>query len=289
MNSATTNSATRELGRIVVQVRTGHPSDLALAAAVHLAQAFRSEVEGLFVEDADVAALAGLPFAREIGFMGGQSRALSLSGLERELQLASAAIRRRLEALARSAAVPLRFHVLRDKPDRATASVCATCTSGSVVVLGEPFAAGHGAILRRLTQEIAGLAGFLLVGPAVRRMRGPVVAAADDAAHLAGIVRAAQRLNATLEAPLVVVLSDAGNGEGEALVAYAQRLLAEEAQGAQVVQVQSAHGAPAVVAETVRRLSAGFVVARYGGALVPSEGSLAHLVQALECPLLLLR
>ena len=48
-------------------------------------------------------------------------------------------------------------------------------------------------------------------------------------------------------------------------------------------------GAPAAAAETLRRLAAGFVIAQFGGLLVPEDDDLKPLAAALECPLFLVR
>ena len=48
-------------------------------------------------------------------------------------------------------------------------------------------------------------------------------------------------------------------------------------------------GDGAVGAELIRRTQAAFLIARFGGRVVPSDGSLQPLAAALECPLLLVR
>ena len=48
-------------------------------------------------------------------------------------------------------------------------------------------------------------------------------------------------------------------------------------------------GNPSAAMEALRRHKAGFILAQYGGVLVPAEGSLRPLAGALECPLLLVR
>ena len=48
-------------------------------------------------------------------------------------------------------------------------------------------------------------------------------------------------------------------------------------------------GAPAALAEVIRRLGTGFLIGHFGGILVPAHGDLRDLVAALECPLFLMR
>jgi hypothetical protein len=275
-------------GRIIVEVRTGRPSDVALAAAVKLARALNAEIESIFVEDPELRAVAGLPFVREISFMGGQRRSLSLGDLDRDLQLAAGALRRRMEVLARGAQVPMHFHVVRDEPNRAVALICEACGEGSLVALGEPFGAANVQMLRRLIAGGAGVRGVSLVGPAASRMSGPVIAAVEDFAGLRRTFEIADHLARALDEQLDILLID----RDPAVINDLERAahdLARARERTTVVLAQAAHGEPQVVAEAVRRRGGGFVVAQYGGLFVPSEGSLDHLLQALECPLLLLR
>ena len=43
--------AGEDRGRVVLHLQSGHPSAIALEAAVRIARAFQSEIESLFVED----------------------------------------------------------------------------------------------------------------------------------------------------------------------------------------------------------------------------------------------
>jgi hypothetical protein len=56
-----------------------------------------------------------------------------------------------------------------------------------------------------------------------------------------------------------------------------------------IVIADVARGAPAVAAETLRRMQPGFVIAQYGLLVMPNARDLSPLATALECPLLLVR
>ena len=104
---------------MVLQLGSAHPSAIALEAAVRIARAFQSEIESLFVEDAQLFDCAAYGFVREVSLTGRQRRVMSAAGMTRDLRLAAQAARRQLEALARRAEVPLRSRVVRDEPLRA--------------------------------------------------------------------------------------------------------------------------------------------------------------------------
>ena len=59
-------------GRVVLQLGSGHPSAIALEAAVRIARAFQSEIESLFVEDEQLFDCAAYGFVREVSLTGRQ-------------------------------------------------------------------------------------------------------------------------------------------------------------------------------------------------------------------------
>jgi hypothetical protein len=57
-------------GRVVIQIRSRHPSAVAMQAAVQIARAFGSDLESLFVEDEQLFDCAAYGFVREISLSG---------------------------------------------------------------------------------------------------------------------------------------------------------------------------------------------------------------------------
>lgn len=275
-------------GRVVVHVRSGHPNAVALEAAVRIARAFGSDLESLFVEDEQLFDCAAYGFVREVSLSGRQSRVLSLDTMMRDLHLAAQGTRRQLEALARKAEVPLRCRVVRDEPLRALTIACAETGPWNVVALGEPFAAGHGLMLKQLLAEVSGTTGLVTVGPRARRVFGPVVVAVEDTAQLPDMLRTAERLAALDEAEIVLLLVATDEEQLERMDGEA-RLVVEDREGIRIQSSAVARGEPAVVAETLRQLNGGIVICRFGGLAVPDEGDLRPLASILECPLFLVR
>ena len=275
-------------GRVVIQIRSGHPSAIAMRAAVRIARAFGSDLESLFIEDKQLFDCAAYGFVHEISLSGRESRPLSIDGMMRDLHLAAQGTRRQLEALAREAQVPLRCRVVRDEPLRALTMACAEVGPWNVVALGEPFSAGHSAALKQMLAEVSGTTGIVTVGPRAQRVAGPVIVAVEEMAELPDMLRLAERLASVDGAEVVLLLvaaseADLAQMEGEA------RLVVEDREGVRIEPVAVARGASASVAETLRRLNGGMVICQFGGLVVPDEGDLRPLAAALECPLFLVR
>jgi hypothetical protein len=275
-------------GRVVIQIRSHHPSPVAMQAAVHIARAFGSDLESLFVEDEQLFALAAYGFVREVSLSGRQTRALSLDTMMRDLHLTAQGTRRQLEALARKAEVPLRCRVVRDEPLRALTIACAEVGPWNVVALGEPFEAGHSLMLKQMLAEVSGTTGIVTVGPRAKRVSGPVIVAVEDSAELPDMLRTAERVAGVDGAEVVLLLVGAGEDELERMEGEA-RLVVEDRPGIRIERAPVARGADAHMAETLRKLGGGMVICQFGGLVVPDEGDLRPLSAALECPLFLVR
>src|SRR5512145_1277316 len=226
-------------GRVVIQIGSAHPSTVALEAAVRIARAFGSDLESLFVEDEQLFDCAAYGFVHEVSLSGRQSRVLSVDAMMRDLHLAAQGIRRRLEALARKAEVPLRCRVVRDEPLRALTIACAETGPWNVVALGEPFTGVNGAMLKQLLAEVSGTTGLVTVGPRAQRVSGPVVVAVEDTDQLPDMLRTAERL-AALDGAEIVLLLVARDEEDLARMEAETRLVVEDREG---VRIEPAHSA----------------------------------------------
>ena len=280
--------AGEQRGRVVLHLRSGQPNAVALAAAFRIAQAFRSEIESLFVEDQQLLELAGFPFAREISLSGRRTRPLSRDDMARELRFMSLAISRQVERRAQAAEIPMRRRIVCDDPVTALATACTENGPWNVVAFADPFVPGDGDALRHIFEIVTATTGLVIVGPHAKRSEGPVVAVIEDMGHLEPMVRSATRLlrEDGEEITLLLIAEDAYKGhwmEGQARLALGDTPAIRIRLGA------DARGSGAVVAEDLRRLDPGFVIAQFGGMLIPREGDLKHLAAALECPLFLMR
>jgi hypothetical protein len=276
-------------GRVVLRLTPGGANPVALEAAMKLARAFQSEIESLFVEDAQLLDIAGLPFACEVSLTGRQRRQLSLEAVERQMRGAASALAKRITTLAEAAEVPVRTTVVRSDPVEALATACAESGPWNVVALAEPIAPGDGSVLRRLFLDVPGTTALLVVGPTAKRTSGRIVGLVEDIDHLEAVLRASRRLfEASGESRFTLLL--VAESEEEAATMDEQARLAMGADEAvELVRARVQANAPAMIAELIRRLNAGFVIGRFGGIVVPPDGNLRTLTSVLECPLLLIR
>lgn len=275
-------------GRVVLQLRTSRPNAVALEAAIRVARAFESEIESVFVQDEQLMDCAAYSFVREISLTGKLRRALSPDDIARDLDLAAAGARRQVEALARRAEVPLRSRVVRDEPLRALSIACAETGPWNVVALGEPFSGSNGSMLKQMLVEIAGATGLVLVGPQARRTTGPVIVAVEEVGQLASMLKAAERL-AALDGAEIILLLVASDDERLQWMDGQARLVIEAREDVRIASAEVSRGEAAVIAETLRRVRGGIVIAKFGGLVFPDEGNLRPLGAALECPLFLVR
>ncbi|HRD75886.1 MAG TPA: hypothetical protein PK264_08105, partial [Hyphomicrobiaceae bacterium] len=271
------------------------PSEVALDAAMRVARAFESEVESLFIENAQLYQLASYSFAREISLSGRQTRSLSEASISQQLKLAAHAVQRRIEALARIAEVPFSHRIVRDEPVPALARACSERGPWNVVALAEPFSPANAQELRHLFEEVTGTTGLVIVGPSARRTTGPVVAVVEDLDHVEPMLRAAERLATITTAvgramaePVTLVVVGEDRSARDWLEGQVRLMIARR-DDVRLSLPEETRGVADVIAEEIRRLGAGFVVSQFGGHVVPAGGDLRHLAIALECPLFLMR
>lgn len=121
-----------KIRRIVVGLDPSSPRLAALETAAALASRMQAELLGLFIEDSDLLQLAGLPFAREVGFASAMQRALDVAGLERTLRALAADSERALAAAAARIDVPWSFRVARGS---LVASLLAAAAEGDLLLV----------------------------------------------------------------------------------------------------------------------------------------------------------
>lgn len=103
--------------RIVVLLDASAPGMEALEVAAARAAELNAELIAVFVEDADLLHLAGLPFAREIGVASATHRAMDAGAMRRSLRALAEEARRSIEAVARRTPLQWSFSVARGALD----------------------------------------------------------------------------------------------------------------------------------------------------------------------------
>jgi hypothetical protein len=289
-------------GRVILRLSAWKPNEYAIEAAMLVANAFHSEVEVLFVEDSQRVDFAGFPFAREISMRGGKPRTVSARAIRAEFQGAFAVARRQIAELAFAADVPIYEHTVRDEPVQALASACARRGPWNMIAIAETFGTPAPFSLDEVFDNVTDATGVIITGPAARgrnragsstglrhrKSSGPVVLAVEDVEHLQSMLRAGRFIAGALETEVVMLLV-AGTDEEYARMDAEIRLVLADQDQVRFAHVGVTYDDQAAIAEAIRRLDSGFLIAQYGGVAAPRTRSLRPLLGALPCPVLLVR
>lgn len=282
-------AAGEDRGRVVFTLgASDRLSEAAMAAAVRIAEAFQSEIEGILIEDRRLFDLADYPFVREIGFKGDGVRPLSISDVDRETRYAASALERRIADTARQFKVKIRTRTVRDEPVAALAAACSASGPWNVVVLGQPVRPGNAGRLQALFENVIDTTGVVVVGEQARQSAGPVILAVEEVDRLSSMLRAAARLGGPTGSATRVLLIAEDNDQLMWMDGQA-RLVVGDTKADKIDVTGVARGGPASIAEKLRRMGGSFVIAQYGGAVFPSEMNGSPIASVLECPLLLVR
>jgi hypothetical protein len=274
-------------GRVVVRLGSFEvPSAAALAAAVHVARAFQSEVEGVFVEDPDLFLAASHGFVREVGHFAGRVRPLSPTVTASDTAHFAVAAQRDLATIAAAHRVRFEARAVREQAVPALARACAERGPWNIVAFGEPIADAEAAErVADALREVAGATGYVVAGRRAGWRRGPVVVAVEDVDRLPGQLRVARGLAAVDRDPvwLVPVASDViGKDWLEAELRMVEADLADVVVRPAIDAGAVGHALPTTLTAAEPRL----VIARNGGLSAPAD-ALPRVLLALDCPVFL--
>lgn len=287
--------ATEARGRVILRFSAWAPNDVAIQAAMLVANAFQSEVETLFVEDSQRVDFASFPFAKEFSVRGGAARAVSARAVRAEVQSAFSVARKRVAAAAAELEVTVYEHVVRDDPVQALVSACARRGPWNMIAIAETFGSPATFSLDEVFDSVTDVTGVIIAGPDARACvgaeqssAGPVVLAVEDTIHFQGMLRTGRYIATALSSEIVVLLVADTDEVLAQMDAEVRLLLADEAN-VRLTRTGITYGNQAAAAEAVRRQGSAFLIAQYGGVIAPRAKSLRPLTGTLPCPVLLVR
>lgn len=254
-----------EVSRILLALDASARGLAAMRAAAELAAGLRAELDALFVEDINLLRLAELPFAREVGFASASGRPLAFLELERMLRAQAAQMQRLLDEAARRLHLQFRFNVTRGQ---VLPEVLAKVGDVDLVVLGK-----------------AGRALAPLLGPAEHAGR-PVLALFDGGAGCYRVLGTALRLAAKSGRRLSLLVPEPNPRRFADIRQRAEDWLKRRGQRARVRQVPGKEFGDVLKALRGLRGDALVLPMARGGL---SEEELDALLQAVSCPVLLVR
>ncbi len=269
--------------RILVALDASHHSLAALEAAAELAASLEAELQGLFVEDANLLRVARSPAAREVQYPFVATARLDRARMERQLRAQATQARQALAAACGPRQIKWSFRVVRGE---VTPEVLAAALDADLLILGK----ASRPLTRRMRLGSTARAAAARAPHSVlllRRdvgIRPPVVVTYDGSptARQALIMatRLAQRKGGYL---VVLILADAPD--------EAQRLRAQAAnwlRGRELVMRyrQLAGAGAATLIQEVRAEGSGVLV--LSSTTLPPE-PLQTLLDEVDCPVLLVR
>lgn len=275
-------------GRVVLRCGPSPAAnDAALRVAVRIARAYRSELEGLFVEDRQVFAFANYSFAREVAHADGSVRALDAGELHRQYRAICEAETRHILTVAAAAGVEARVQSVRDDEMRALVRCCAASGPWNVVVLAASDTSSGTGSVGNVLDAVHDATGVVAVPRKVRASSGPVVIAAEDEDRLPVMVRTAERLAAVTGSPIKLLLVASAQDELPWLEAQA-RLLVPDQKHCEIELYDTSRASVSALPERIRKLGACFLITREGGVVLPYDLS-QPLTALLSCPVFSIR
>lgn len=269
-------------GRVVLQV--GPTAELSLAAveaAVAVAQSFGSEIECVFVEDADLAESTRFGFVREIDSAGLEARLLSLPDIESGWQEAARTTQDRIGHMAGCSGVPFWRSTVRGRVETALADACAERGPWNLVALGSARTGPLTTRVGDLVANVRGTTGFVIAGPDAAGSDGPVIAIAESIDRVLPMWRTASRIAATTDCEVLLLVLDFGDDDGVSAGDQALLALTEDPQ-ARVTLVTAGDLEPRQLAGRLCRSDPSLVILQYGGLAAPSDKGLDRLAFELD-------
>lgn len=258
-------------GRVVLRCGLSPAAnDAALRVAIHLARAYRSELEGLFIEDREVFAFAGYPFAREVAQADGSLRPLDAGDLQRQYRALYEAESRHILAGAAAAGVVARMQSVRDDGMTALARCCAALGPWNVVVLAESGTGPAAGSIGHVLDAVQDATGVVAVPRKVRVPSGPVVVAAEDEDRLPVMLRTAERLASVTGSPIRLLLIASAQDELPWLEAQARLLVAGQ-KHCDIELYDTSRAPVSALPEHIRKQQGGFLITRHGGLVLPYD------------------
>lgn len=261
------NRAEHKPRRIAVILGTGGSGRNLLDLVLPLLARDREiEMQGVFLEEAEVQHAAELPFVKELCRVTFSVREFTSDQFERSLVLRMRTAERALSVLARRTGVPHSFRNVRGPAVR----LLRETASASDITVFEP--------IRRLGAAVAGPA-------AGHRSRQPIVVAVSDLDSGRRALLAARHLAAGESGRICILATGAAAADAAALNRFSEK--GADVRPARVRLVPSAGGIRAMI-DAAHAAGAGlFVVAATDELLEPL--TLQTLRERLRCPICLVR
>jgi len=270
--------------RILVAMDASQGSLSALETATALAELVHGELEGLFIEDADLFALADLPFSREVRLTGGGIRALDPAALRQEVELQAMAARRAMQRLATQRRVRWSFRSVRGS---VTGALTTAAREVDILCIGRrrPSPLRPSRLANSIRAALESASVVLVAGDTGLAISGPVAFVADDATVTGSAIRLALEIAGRTGQSLLVYVTGRDSDDAARQQRRIETLLSA---GSPVRFRTIVTGQPQSLFEILRLERHGLVVCTATGAEGRCEW-VERLVDAVGCPVLVFR
>ena len=274
-----------DVRRIVVAIDNSVPATSALEAAAALAAQLHAELEGIFVQDIDLARLAALPVGREIQFFTGRGRDFTADALDAQNREQEISARRAIATAAARARVTHAFRVARGQ---VAVEVISAAGDADLLILGiGSTSPGGRARLGGTARTVAERAprSVLISKPGTRPMGIPLVCY-DGSNGAKRALEAAIRIFGAREKGLTVLIDPEDlDGTGTLRREVADRLNPLRVQPR---FLRSVNPAPDQICRFVTESGADVLVIAADSRVVAGSRK-PQILESVACPVLLVR
>ena len=264
--------------RLVLGLQSSAP-DPAMRLAVEMAELLDLDLLGLFLEDASLRDLAGIPFAREFRLLGGGWHSLDLDRLVHDMEVTARGMERTFTQAARSLSKRCQFEVMRGPVAEAITSISST---SDIVMIVEPTSAAErvsGQFSWLVEAAFRSAAAVMLAPSRIIRTKGPIVAVAMAGDDLA--IAAAAAIAVAAKETLIVI----GPGGRDRENSRIAQLAANTGLSIRRVTASDLSRDPTACLKAMRHLQERLVVM----SRLPFDGALASaIVTARQVPVLVI-
>lgn len=285
--------ASEASGRVVLWLMPASMvSVAAIEAAADVAAAYGSEVETVVVGSGAVATDGSVPVRYVSVSRSVANVARAAVDCPDIMELSVVHQQREAEKAAARVNISCRHtRVEGDAFDRLS-EMCQARGPWNIIALTEAPSAGIDHIVSSILANVAGATG-VIVAPATAsryagvRQRRRVSIVVEDTDRLPSMLRAAERL-CNGQGQVHVLIAEATRTAYDE-VETAARLLTEGRPNVEFESLQPTFGVEGALDFALRRLAPSFVIARFGGALLPTGRALSRTITLTGAPFLLVR
>lgn len=211
-------AADESRGRIIVALSGNAPDPLAVRAALDLASAYDSAIEGIYVENTELFQAAAHPFVRQVLLSGRIAPNFDAEHLASDIFTLSRSTLRKLEHQIAAAGKHCTTRSLRAHLDTALAVACAENGPWNIVVLGDAITSSDVPQCVDILKRTAGLTAIWTTPAKAENHEGAIVLVIDQDDNLQQMLRVAERLRSvqpSISIPISILILGYDKGDLE--------------------------------------------------------------------------